>query len=130
MSPLPLRLKLTLVFATAMAVLLSAVGLFLYFRTKINLDNAINSALRSRSRDLSILVSSGSRSLEGSDAFFQVLDRDGRILASSPAARRSTLLSSREIARARTQPLLHEHDETLRLLARPVQTPSHTPVIT
>src|SRR5206468_11688753 len=56
MSGLPIRLRLTLVFATAMAVVLTGAGLFLYVRLAADLSSALDLELRSRAQDLSALV--------------------------------------------------------------------------
>ena len=45
---LPLRAKLTLLFAGAIALVLLAVGIFVFFRVKSDLDDSIDQALRTR----------------------------------------------------------------------------------
>ena len=52
MSRLPIRVKLTAIFAAAMSVLLALVGGFLFFRTKDNLDEAIRASLVTREGSL------------------------------------------------------------------------------
>ena len=45
MSRLPIRVRLTLAFALAMAVVLAATGAFLYMRLQSSLDEAIDQGL-------------------------------------------------------------------------------------
>ena len=51
-----LRLKLTLAFAAAMALLLTGLGLFIYARFQAGLDQSLNQGLRSRTNDVRALV--------------------------------------------------------------------------
>ena len=48
MSRMPIRLRVTLVFAAVMALVLVAVGLFLYVRLGDQLDESIDNGLRTR----------------------------------------------------------------------------------
>ena len=52
MSRIPIRVRLTLFFAVAMAIVLTAVGLFVYTRVASDLDRAFDKDLRSRARSL------------------------------------------------------------------------------
>ena len=56
MSRIPIRLRLTLVFTAAMAVVLAAMGVFVYSLVAVDLSDAIDRELRSRAQDLSALV--------------------------------------------------------------------------
>src|SRR5436190_509506 len=51
-SRLPIRLRITLAFAGVMAVLLAALGLFIYLRFQAQLNEAINNGLISRAKDV------------------------------------------------------------------------------
>ncbi|HET8653806.1 MAG TPA: ATP-binding protein [Gaiellaceae bacterium] len=59
MSRLPIRLRLTLAFAIAMAVVLGATGAFLYFRLQSSLDEAVHETLAARLIDASALAERG-----------------------------------------------------------------------
>ncbi len=59
LSRLPIRLRVTLVFAGIMAVVLAATGLFLRLRLEHNLDQSINQDLQSRSDGLVSLIRTG-----------------------------------------------------------------------
>lgn len=117
---LPLRGKLALAFAAASAVVLVAVGSFLYFRTKSNLDASIDVALRARARELAAVaqVQGSGRRLADQDPFFELLDARGRVVASS-ASKHLLVLSPSELRRARRGTLLRYRGERTRLLARP-----------
>jgi signal transduction histidine kinase len=132
MRRLPIRLRLTLAFAAAMALLLAATGAFVYFRLSSSLDETINSGLRARSSDLSALVrqsgnlgDAGGNVDEPGDHFAQVLRTDGTIVDATPDVR-GTLLTRAEVARAARGPLLVDRsqpsafDDSARLLALPV----------
>src|SRR6476659_4166031 len=92
LSRLPIRLRVTLAFTAAMAVVLIAVGLFLYLRLEAQLDSSINNGLRSRAGEVGAfartsktgLGSHGTSLIEQDESFAQVLSRDGRILDSTP----------------------------------------------
>ena len=89
MSRLPVRLRLTLAFTAVMAVVLVAVGAFVYLRFDAELDSALDQSLRTRADDLSSVaaataLSSGDRLVEPDESFAQVLARDGRVLDASP----------------------------------------------
>lgn len=114
---LSLRLRLTLLFACAMAAVLATVGGFLYFRTKTNLDAAINSALRSRASALSSLVAS-TRVVRDKDPYFQVIDaRRSTVVDAAPIAGRRPLLARAELRTAARHPLRLQRTERLRLYA-------------
>jgi two-component system, OmpR family, sensor kinase len=59
MSALPIRARLTLAFAVAMAVLLAATGAFVYFRLQSSLDEGIEEALEARLADAVALARTG-----------------------------------------------------------------------
>jgi two-component system OmpR family sensor kinase len=52
LSRLPVKLRVTLIFAAVMAIVLSATGLFLYLRLESELNSSINSDLKSRAHQL------------------------------------------------------------------------------
>jgi two-component system OmpR family sensor kinase len=59
MSGLPIRVRLTLAFAVAMAVVLAATGAFVYFRLQSSLDEGIEEALDARLTDAVALARTG-----------------------------------------------------------------------
>ncbi len=59
MSRLPIRLRLTLAFAIAMAIVLAATGAFVYFRLASSLDNGVSENLDARLIDVSALARRG-----------------------------------------------------------------------
>jgi two-component system, OmpR family, sensor kinase len=92
-----LRTRLTLVTAALMALILGAVGVFVYVRLRADLTDAVDAGLRSRAD--AILTTLGEASdLEGAglaepdDAFAQFLTRDGTVLASSAGVAGDALL--------------------------------------
>ena len=130
MSRVPIRVRLTLFFAVAMAVVLATVGLFLYARVASDLDRALNVELRSRAQDLSALVlrggslrRTGSPFIEHGETFAEVLTIDGRVLDATPSIGSSVLLSPSQLARARAKPIFVDRpsapglDEPARMLA-------------
>jgi two-component system OmpR family sensor kinase len=129
---LPIRLRLALVFAAAMAVVLAGAGWFAYSRVSADLSRALDQDLRGRGQDLSALVAHGGsvRTTEGSliesgESFAEVVAADGSVLdATQPIAR--NLLTRSELAAARSEPVFTNRpsvpglDEPARLLALPV----------
>ena len=88
MSRLPIRVRLTLAFALAMAVVLAATGAFLYFRLGSSLDETIDEGLRARAAELTPLVQNNPTLLRGSaagdESFGQVLLPDGGVIDGTP----------------------------------------------
>jgi heavy metal sensor kinase len=133
MSRVPIRLRLTLVFTAAMAVVLAAMGIFVYSLVALDLNDALDRELRSRAQDLSALVErngslerTGSPFVEHGEAFAELADQDGRVLDSTPTIGTHRLLSTRELERAIQGPTFVDRssapglDEPARLLAVPV----------
>src|SRR3954454_3186751 len=95
-----LRSRLTLAFATAMALVLAGLGGFIYLRLGSELLGGIDRSLGTRADALSAaLATDGSAPLGGGhrfadpdEAFVQVLDRSGRILQATSAVSGSALL--------------------------------------
>lgn len=144
MSRVPIRLRVTLAFTTAMAVVLVAVGFFLYFRLEARLDESINNGLRSRAGEVSALAQASERTLGGShdmsliepgESFAQVLTPQGRIVDSTPQLGDRPVLSRSQLAEAVTSPTFFERarlpgiDATARLLAAPSETPAGKVVV-
>jgi signal transduction histidine kinase len=130
---MPLRLRLTLVFSLAMALVLAGVGWFAYARIATDLSRTLDQQLRGRAQDLSALVRHGGSLrttqgplVESGESFAQLVTTDGRVVdATRPLARRS-LLSTQELRRTRdgelfvNRPSVPGLDEPARMLAVPV----------
>jgi signal transduction histidine kinase len=135
----PIRLRVTLAFTAAMALVLIGVGFFLYFRLEARLDESIDNGLRSRAGEVSALASTPERALggshnasliESSESFAQVLTRGGRIVDSTPQLGDRRVLSRPQLAQAAASPTFFERaglpgiDANARLLAAPIDTPA------
>ena len=133
MKRVPIRLRLTLVFTAAMAVVLAAMGIFVYSLVASDLSDALDRELRSRAQDLSALVNrngslerTGSPFVEQGEAFAELVGADGRVLDSTPTIGTYRLLSATELERAGRGPTFADRssvpglDEPARLLAVPV----------
>jgi len=131
---LPIRLRLTLVFALAMAVVLLLAGWLVYARVSQSLSSALDQQLRSRAQDVSALVrregtlrSTGGTLVEHGESFAQLLSANGTVLDATTRSDRTSLLPPRDFTRALRNPMFFnrssapELDESARLLAVPVQ---------
>ncbi len=86
MSRLPIRVRLTLVFALAMAVVLTAVGAFVYLRLSDSLVEQIDESLEARAATLSQVVRSAGTGAPlggGDEEFAQLIGPDGSVVAAS-----------------------------------------------
>jgi two-component system, OmpR family, sensor kinase len=132
---LPIRIRVTLAFAGAMAVILAAVGLFLYLRLEAQLTDSIDNGLRSRAGEVSALLRASGTGLSGSgetalidqdESFAQVLTSDGRVVDSTLQLRGQAVLEGPDLERAAAGPTFVEVDQLpgiegpSRLLAAPV----------
>ncbi len=145
MRRLPIRLKVTVAFTGAMAILLAGIGIIVYQLFQRQLDETLNQGLRSRAGDVSALIQqrepqldAPSRSVlvERGESFAQILDPSGRILDASPGLRAEPLLSPALLGRATRarsiiveQPNPFEIGEPARLLATPVRVAGRTVVV-
>jgi heavy metal sensor kinase len=133
LARLPIRLRVTLAFTTVMALVLGAVGLFVYLRLGEELDATMDEGLRSRSADVIALVKEADIGVEKQPRsplaarggnLVQILDESGRIVDAAPALRDRPALSAGELRRAfRGQITLVKPDagdEGARYLAAPV----------
>jgi signal transduction histidine kinase len=89
MRALPLRLKLTLAFATAMAAVLAMMGLFVYLRVGGALVASVDQNLRSQATETSSHLESDRPLVDpdtaGGPMLAQLLDRSGQVVRSTPA---------------------------------------------
>ena len=115
-----------------MAVVLLAVGLFVYSRVGSDLDAALDSALRSRADDIAAVAGNAGlgsadqdRLVATDESLAQVIGADGRVVYSSPGLGERPLLGADELARGKRGPVFINRDsvagfdERVRLLARP-----------
>jgi heavy metal sensor kinase len=130
---LPIRVRLTLVFAVAMAVVLSLAGWFVYARVASDLDRGLDDQLRSRAQDVSALVrrngslqSTGGALIEHGESFAQLLAADGSVVDATTPVRSRSLLTPTQLAEARintvffNRPAVPGLNEPARMLALPV----------
>jgi heavy metal sensor kinase len=130
---LPIRLRLTLVFALTMAVVLLLAGWLVYARVSNNLGNALDEQLRSRAQDVSALVlrdgslkSTHGTLIERGETFAELLNMNGSVVDATNPVGRTPLLAP-ELARALRGPVFVNRssvpglDEPARMLALPLQ---------
>ena len=145
MSRLPLRLRLTLVFATTMAVVLSAVGLFVYLRVGDALLTSVDQNLRASAAEALAHVQheqggtdSDTRLVDPDqargDTLAQVLDTRGHVVRStptglSPLLDRTTLAHVGAGMRLLQTTHLPGRTSEWRVLALPAQIPGRTLVV-
>jgi len=133
-SRFPIRLKLTLFFAVAMAVVLAGAGLFVYERVASDLGRALDQELRSRAQDLSALAlrdgslrRTTSPFIEHGETFAELVTIDGSVLDSTSSIGSRRLLTGSELARSRRGPTFVDRpsvpglDEPARMLAVPLE---------
>jgi signal transduction histidine kinase len=133
-SRIPRRIRLTLAFGLAMALVFGALGAFLYFRLRSSLDEQLNAGLRAHAQAVATLVSrggeleTGSSLVEEDESFAQVLTSSGTVRdASLESLQSSPLLSGEELDRSRSGTFFLDRDrvravdedDPFRLLATP-----------
>jgi two-component system OmpR family sensor kinase len=104
------RVRLTLAFAIAMAVVLTALGAFLYVRVEGSLQELLDDSLKQRSETLVNLVGRRGRDItaaeialaDDEEGVAQVLEPDGSIVASSPSVRNQPLVEGDDLDRTRS----------------------------
>jgi two-component system, OmpR family, sensor kinase len=133
MRRVSLRIRLTLIFASAMALVLATTGFLLYDRLGASLDRTLNQSLRARAADVAALVTQADTGLRDSrpgsyggpgNGFAQVLDARGQIFDQTPGLPRAPLLTTAQLSLARRKTLLIPHarsaGDDVRLLASPI----------
>jgi two-component system, OmpR family, sensor kinase len=131
-SRIPIRLRITLAFALVSAVVLAALGYFVYARFDSELSEQIDQSLRTHGDDIASLVAGGdlarnAKLLGREESFAQVLTPDGRIYATTPQLGADPQITPAESARAVrasflvTRPHVRSITGQARLLARPAQ---------
>jgi signal transduction histidine kinase len=103
MGSLPLRIRLTLPFAVAMAAVLVAMGAFVYFRLAGTLIAGIDQSLRVQAAETVTEVEKGSTRIDldpsGGPVVGEILTPGGRVVAAEPAGLK-TLLGPKNRAKA------------------------------
>ena len=132
---LPIRARLTLAFAAAMALVLAATGAFVYLRMRSELNQTVDQGLRSRVADVTALArdsdpgvieSRRSPLTEQGESVAQVLTAGAAVFDATPRLRSHPLLTRRELPAALRGRIVVERDHVLgldgkaRLLAGPV----------
>jgi heavy metal sensor kinase len=130
MSALPIRLRLTLAFATAMACVLAAMALFVFLRVGDALQSSIDADLRSQATETVSHLGRGRRPLVDPDStdrtlVAQLLDARGSVLRSTPSHLPAVLDRRSAAAVAAGRRLLRSGDVPgrsgdWRILAQPV----------
>jgi two-component system, OmpR family, sensor kinase len=135
LARIPIRLRLTLAFAVAMAIVFAMTGFYLYARVDADLRRTIDGGLRTRADDVAALVRQADSGLrEGGDvrlaaegeSFAQVLDARRGVVDTTPQLGDEALLSKSELAKAKVGTTFLDRDEVpggddpFRLLAAPV----------
>jgi signal transduction histidine kinase len=134
MSRIPIRLRVTLAFALVSAIVLAALGWFIYARFDAELSDQLDQSLRTHGDDVAALVANGdlarnSKLLGREESFAQVLTPEGRIYASTPQLGQDPQLTPAESTRASqasfivTRDQVQSIDGEARLLARPASGP-------
>lgn len=143
MSRLPIRWRLTLAFAVALAVVLCAAGVFLYAQLRADVDVGIERDLRLRADQLSgLLIREGasalttthSEDLEPDETIAHILKPDGTVVAASSYAD-VRLLTPAQLQVAADRELFVDRpgdaivDESLRVFAKPVHARGETYIV-
>jgi two-component system, OmpR family, sensor kinase len=141
---LPIRVRVTLAFAAVMAVVLTAVGLFLYLRLDAQLSETLETALRSRATEVAALArqdggrlsETGANPLvEQDESFAEIISADGRVLDATPQLGGTRVLDPVELERAFGGTTLFDRSGVpgieggARLLAAPVELDGGTVVV-
>jgi two-component system OmpR family sensor kinase len=137
MGRFPIRIRLTLAFAVAMAVVLAATGFFLYARLGSALDRSVDQGLRARATVVTALAQQADAGLRASvqgsnNGFAQVIGTQGTVVDWTPGLTRRSLLSAAQLSSA----VQSQHffagtlgGEPVRLLAVPVSAQGHRMVV-
>jgi signal transduction histidine kinase len=140
MSRLPIRWRLTLAFALALTVVLTAVGAFLHFQLSTDVDRDIERDLRTRAAQLSGLLmrepisslpTAAAEQLEPDETIAQILTPTGGVVAATAYAD-VRLLTPEQIRAAANDEIFVDRpgdahlDESLRILAMPVHARGET----
>jgi signal transduction histidine kinase len=111
----PVKARLTAVFAVAIAVVLVAAGLFVYLRFRAELNRSIDQSLRSRAAEAASVATAGGstgnrvRPLGGlGETVAQVLDRRGRLIAGTRGFTSRPLVGPADLPPPRTAAIFRD----------------------
>ena len=135
MNRLSIRLKITLAFTAAMALVLAVFGAFLFVQTRSQLDESVDDSLEQRAADIATTVGftnpNGYRlafqDLDPEDSFAQAIGSRGEVAFATEQVGEASVLSPQEIAAAQDGPKTLEIDELegidgrVRILATPFE---------
>jgi two-component system, OmpR family, sensor kinase len=135
-SRLPIRLRLTLVFAVSMALVLAATGVVLYIRLADGLEHAIDEGLEARAAEVAALVQQDRKGPwvdpnpeDANERFIQVVEANGVLRDGTYGVDKHSLVNTDALARAaerRTDGItlvrddLSRIDGPVRVFVRPV----------
>jgi two-component system OmpR family sensor kinase len=122
LNRLPLRIRLTLAFAGAAAVLLAGIGTFIFLRVESGLDGELDHSLRLRASELAERSRKPGQLRAGMDAAgqpAQLMTMDGRVLASVRVKGAKPLIGPVHLPAARRGEVKFGREENTRILARP-----------
>lgn len=135
---IPIRLRLTLVFAAAASIVLVVAAALLYLRLGAALDDAMDRSLRQRADDV---VSSarlgglvpGRLGTEG-EGYVQLVSSDGAVVGGSAGLRAASVLSASQRQQALREDVIVERslpgtEEPVRLLARALPPGSRASIV-
>ena len=138
LSALPLRVRLTLGYTGAMAVVLAIVCAFLFLHTKAGIDQGIDDALALRAHDVAAAANTGdAAALLRTPALpagqigdiAQVVDSTGRVVAATPVGAPAHCSAPTSCARRRAGASCTTAASSLRVLAEPVGTARRVVVV-
>jgi two-component system OmpR family sensor kinase len=122
LNRLPLRIRLTVAFAGAAAVLLAGIGTFIVLRVQAGLDGQLDHALRLRAGELAEAsedLAHARAIIDAAGQPAQVLRSDGSVLVSERVKGVKPLIGPVHLAAARRGEVSFEVRERTRILARP-----------
>ena len=109
-SRLPLRVRLVAGFSATMLFVLTAAGVFVYWRVQYAVDHRLNTQLAKTARVVAPLVTSTGEvsdddALRAAGDHYQVLDRTGQVLTADKTAGAKPLLDRSEVRSALRHPV-------------------------
>lgn len=141
LSRVPIRARLTIAFVAMMATVLAAAGVFLYAQFRSTLDAQLVNALHLQAADAGALVARGHSSAiesptnpltvgcRAGGCLAQIYRTDGRLLASTPQASATRLLTAAQARQAAQRQQRFDRNMSplgkVRVLAVAARAPSH-----
>jgi signal transduction histidine kinase len=126
LARLPLRVRLVAGFSATMFVVLTAAGAFVYWRVDFALDRQVNTELNDVSSVITPLVTASGQLSAGAppvvgNQLFQVMSRDGRVLAYSPTLGAKPIVSPATVKQALEEPVRRDIGTLLPINDRPLR---------